>query len=383
MRPRLTGVYIHLPYCDVKCAYCDFFSIARRHVDEDFWLRYRDRLLEDLREQFALLEADTPKPVLASVFFGGGTPSRAPAFVIEAVLNAIRRSFGSQTNAVEVSAEANPESLNDELTHAWLAAGVNRLSIGMQSRDAAVLKYLGRLYNEKAYATVLRRVRNLGFANINVDFITGVPGQSVRSTLQDLEFAVENGVTHISLYQLTIEPATLLKQRIESGMLQPPSDIRQVRQMDAAIQFLAQQGFARYEISNFARPGKTCRHNRLYWTGRPYLGLGVAAHMFTGKRRFFHERSLENYLRGQPPRHDSGAALRDDLINALRLKQRLPLTRILGCFAPALHARVLGEIQSAGEKGWLQKNKLWIALTDKGLKHTDSLLASLWQIAPD
>lgn len=377
---RLTGVYIHLPFCDVKCAYCDFFSIAERHVDTAFWEKYAERLIADLQSQLVLLKTDTAKPVLASIFFGGGTPSRAPAFVAGRLVQAIKAGFEQQLDSLEITAEANPESLSDALLCAWFAAGVNRISVGMQSLDEKVLKYLGRLYNRQAYAQVLRRVGTAGFTNFNADFITGVPGQTVRSTLADLEFALANGVTHLSLYQLTIEPGTLLKQRIAAGRLVRPSENRQVRQMDAAVEYLAKRGFDRYEISNFSRPGQSCRHNRIYWTGRPYLGLGVAAHMYTGSRRFFHGRSLDAYMQGGLPVQDETVSLRDNLINLLRLRQRVPVGKMLCAFEAPLHLAVAHELAEANRLGWLEQHGGWVKMTNTGLMHTDSLLARLWNL---
>jgi oxygen-independent coproporphyrinogen-3 oxidase len=377
---RLTGVYIHLPFCDVKCAYCDFFSIAERHVDAAFWEKYTDRLITDLQSQLVLLQTDTEKPVLASIFFGGGTPSRAPAFVVARLVQAVKSAFAQKLGSLEITAEANPESLSDALLAAWFAAGVNRVSVGMQSLDEKVLKYLGRLYNPQAYAQVLGRVSAAGFTNFSADFITGVPGQTVRSTLADLDFALANGVTHLSLYQLTVEPGTLLRQRIAAGRLVRPSENRQVRQMDAAVEYLERRAFERYEISNFAKAGKSCRHNRIYWTGRPYLGLGVAAHMYTGNRRFFHVRSLDAYMQGGLPTQDETVSQRDNLINLLRLRQRVPVGKILRAFERPLQPAVTRELAEADRLGWLTQGRGWIKMTHSGLKHTDSLLARLWNL---
>jgi oxygen-independent coproporphyrinogen III oxidase len=378
---RLCGVYVHLPFCDVKCAYCDFYSLANRHVDEAFWWRYLDRLLEDLNRQFAYLKEDTAAPVLASIFFGGGTPSKAPGFVVEGVIRAVTELFPLRRPVVEISAEANPESLTEELLGIWREAGVNRISVGMQSLDEPVLKYLGRLYNPVAYNKVLKRVRAAGFENFNADFITGVPGQSVRSTIADLDFALGEGVTHLSLYQLTVETGTLLKQRIESKALVRPSDTQQVRQMEAAIQHLEKQDFTRYEISNFSRRKQSCLHNLIYWTGRPYLGLGVSAHAFTGRRRLFHARSLEKYLAGSGTEEDTAASARDQLINLLRLKRPFHLNRILAAFEGNKQRHAVQEIfGNALEKGWFSRKSQTYAPTHLGLKFTDSLLAELWRL---
>lgn len=372
---------MHLPFCDVKCAYCDFFSIAARHVDDAYWRTYCDRLTRDIETQLKLLQQDTAQPVLASIFFGGGTPSRAPVFLIQQVIGRVMQAFERRLGSVEVTAEANPESLTDEILHGWLGAGVNRISVGMQSLDESVLKYLGRLYNPHAYASVLRRAVAAGFSNISVDFITGVPGQTVRSTISDLAFAIAANVTHLSLYQLTVEPGTLLKQRIVSGKLSRPSDSRQMWQMGAAIKYLENCGYARYEISNFAKYGHRCLHNRIYWTGRPYLGLGVAAHMYTGRRRFFHPRSIDTYLaRDNGPSEDQTIGRRDNLINMLRLKQNIPIGRILRLFEHAVQPAVITEINAAAQQGWLIRTGRCISMTHAGLQQGDSLLARMWNL---
>jgi oxygen-independent coproporphyrinogen-3 oxidase len=380
-RPRLTGVYVHLPFCDVKCAYCDFYSLANRHVDEAFWKRYLDRLLEDLNSQYDRLVEDTPRPVLASVFFGGGTPSRAPGFIFESVIAAVVKIFPERLTKIEITAEGNPESLTEAVLQSWHGAGVNRVSVGLQSLDEPVLKYLGRLYSPEAYRKVLGRVRAAGFENFNADFITGVPGQSVGSTLRDVDFALAEGASHASVYQLTIEPGTLLKQRIETKMVSRPSDDEQVKQMDAAVSHLEERGLHRYEISNFARAGKTCLHNLIYWTGRPYMGLGVAAHGFTGRRRFFHARSLEKYLAGEGLTQDPDVSSRDQLMNFLRLKQPFHKSRVLSLFT-ASDARTKAEqiLHAAVEKHWLLARGASFTLTHMGLKYTDSLIADLWNI---
>lgn len=379
--PRLTGVYVHLPYCDVKCAYCDFYSLAARHVDDNFWRGYTRRLIEDLRQQYELLSADTQNPVLASVFFGGGTPSKAPAYVFAEILAAIDAVFAEKLAAIEITAEANPESLTAGVAQSWKSLGINRVSVGMQSLDEATLRYLGRLYRPQAYERVLQLVADAGITNINADFITGVPGQSVTSTLKDLDFAVSAGVTHLSLYQLTVEPGTLLKQRIARGALPNTDDAQQLAQMQAAIAFLAAEGFHRYEISNFSRSGYGCLHNLIYWTNRPYIGLGVAAHMYTGRRRFFHPRSIDKYLAsGMAPLHDAAAERRDALINLLRLTKKFHRAAVTRLFTPEQQSSLQAELDRATKAGWLKQQGPLLQLTDAGLSYSDSLIAALWNL---
>lgn len=379
--PRLAGVYVHLPFCDVKCAYCDFYSVAARHVDVAFWPRYLEKLKTDLDWQFTQLTEDAPGAVLASIFFGGGTPSKAPAFVFDEIIAHARLRFSRIVPQLEITAEANPESLTPQVAGAWAKAGINRVSVGLQSRDAAVLKYLGRLYNAGAYANVLRILRGAGIHNINADFITGVPGQTLKSTLADLEFALAEQVTHLSLYQLTIEPGTLLKARIESGRLPAPIDGRQLRQMQVASGLLVRAGLERYEISNFAQPGFRCRHNQIYWTNRPYLGIGVAAHAFTGRRRFANPRSLDRYtLPESRPETDTAVKPRDALINILRLLQPIAMSRFLHFFEKALHTKAVAVLSQAEAKGWISLRKNTFRLTAKGLAFTDTLITDLWNI---
>ena len=379
--PRLAGVYVHLPFCDVKCAYCDFYSVAARHVDAAFWPRYTEKLKSDLNHQFRLLREDSPGIRLASIFFGGGTPSKAPEFVFREIIEHARSLLDKNTERIEITAEANPESLTVKVANDWAKAGINRVSVGMQSREAAVLKYLGRLYNPQAYNGVLRIVRDAGITNINTDFITGVPGQTLRSTLADLDFAIAEGVSHMSLYQLTIEPGTLLKQRIESGRAERPSDTRQLRQMQIAARHLERAGLMRYEISNFSKPDRACLHNLIYWTNRPYAGIGVAAHAFTGKRRYFNVRSLEKYNHPDNlPEEDIHAQPRDALINLLRLTRQVNIVRVKRLFAANLHSRIDLLLESAAQRGFINLGSKTFRLTSRGLTFTDTLIAEFWNL---
>ncbi len=381
-RPALTGVYIHLPYCDVKCAYCDFYSLAKRHIPDSFWREYSERLVEDLAMQFETLLEDVPRPVLASVFFGGGTPSKAPPYLFEKILQKLQETFSSSLNTIEVSAEANPESLTPEVAKDWKSLGVNRVSVGMQSLDKEVLHYLGRLFNPKAYSEVFSILQDAKFTNINADFITGVPGQSVQSTLDDIEFALKRSVSHLSLYQLTVEDGTLLKSRIRRGLRPSLDDAMQVKQMQRAAEFLRERGFHRYEISNFAKPGTQCRHNLLYWTNRPYLGLGVSAHTFTGTRRFFHARSLDAYLsKATKQTQDTLARPQDAFLNLLRLTKKVHPSRLLAYVPPHEKERVLKEIEDAVAKGYWQREGALLRPTRRGLRFSDALIFALWNAA--
>ncbi|MCX7632571.1 MAG: radical SAM family heme chaperone HemW [Turneriella sp.] len=376
-RPRLFGIYVHLPFCDTKCAYCDFFSQPRRHVPTAFWRRYLNRLLADLSWQRERLLEDTPKAVLASVYFGGGTPSKAPDFVFRELLSEILRLFPQKIPHPEITAEANPESLGEELLSAWRRCGLNRISVGLQSLDANILHYLGRSYHVRAYQTVFQKIRNAGFTNYSADFITGVPGQKPESTQRDISFALSAGAKHISLYQLTVEPGTQLSQQIALGQKLAPDEKAQLTALRQITAWLKKQGLVQYEISNFAQRGYASIHNRIYWTFRPYLGLGVSAHAFTGRRRFYHPRSLENYLASTAPQQDLSANPRDGLIGFIRMLRPFAANQ-LRHFLPAEEVPL--RLERALGAGLLQKcGHNLVRLTRKGVEHNDTLLWQLWQ----
>jgi oxygen-independent coproporphyrinogen-3 oxidase len=266
------SLYIHVPFCVSKCPYCDFNS----HVGlEGLFDSYNRALVDEIRTWGRELRA----PRLDTVFIGGGTPSRVPAAHIAAALDAVRDTFDLSPTA-EVTLEANPQSADAEKMDAWLAAGVNRLSLGFQSLDAASLAFLERAHDAAEAVNVFRRARSAGFSNISCDLIFAIPGLTTPRWGEVLAEVVALGPEHLSAYELTPEIGTRLGADVAAGVTAMPDEDVKLEQYEVASELLAEAGLARYEVSNWARPGRECRHNIAYWSGVPYAAAGAGAHAF-------------------------------------------------------------------------------------------------------
>lgn len=265
---RGRGVYLHMPWCVSKCPYCDFNSHAAKGPIPE--ARYLDALLADLERDSQSWGSET----VTTVFIGGGTPSLMSPNTIERVLSALDAHLTVAPDA-EVTLEANPESLTDKRAAGYACAGVNRFSVGVQSFDNHQLGQLGRAHDASAARQAVRSAQKAGVANINVDLMYALPGQSVAAAEADVQQALELGITHLSHYQLTLEPNTVFHA-------QPPSDIPNedaVAEIETRCrERIEAAGLVRYEVSAFSQPGCECRHNLNYWQFGDYLGLGAGAH---------------------------------------------------------------------------------------------------------
>jgi putative oxygen-independent coproporphyrinogen III oxidase len=270
------GVYVHIPFCDRRCDYCDFATWTDRH---HLMARYAAAVVAEAGR--AELSPAT------SVFFGGGTPSLLPAELLAGILEAVARAPGA-----EVTVECNPDTVTAELMRAYRAAGVNRLSFGVQSMDDAVLAALGRTHDRANVARSVELARAAGFDDLNLDLIYGGVGETVESWRATLAAAIALEPTHVSAYALTVEAGTPLA----ADPARHPDDDDQAVKYLVADELLADAGFASYEISNWARPGRECRHNLLYWSQGVYRGLGCAAHSHQGGRRFWNVRTPDRYI---------------------------------------------------------------------------------------
>lgn len=278
------GVYVHVPFCEQRCDYCDFATWTDRgHLTQ----RYVEACAADLRRRVAGGELASA----STVFFGGGTPSLLTPRQLATVLHEIPLDPGA-----EISVECNPDSLDQAKLDGYAGSGVNRVSIGVQSMRAHVLRALGRTHDPDNVAKAVAMARASDFRRLNVDLIYGTPGESLDDWERTLREAVALEPDHISAYALTVEAGTPLGRMVAEGSRAAPDEDDQADKYELTDEVLQDAGLPWYEISNWARPGQECRHNELYWLGGEYLGIGCAAHGHTGGRRWWNVRTPERYI---------------------------------------------------------------------------------------
>ena len=380
-------LYIHVPFCRQRCKYCAFHALPLgREVDparSSLVQQYIDSLLMELSlwgDRFAGSSVET-------VFFGGGTPSLQPPRIIAVLLERIARVFRLENNA-EITIEANPESLKGTLAPSqYLAAGVNRLSLGLQSLDANMLRILGRVHKVEDSIHAFYAAREAGFVNIGVDLMWGLPSQSVRQWLKNLEEIVHLSPEHISSYGLTLEPGTRLeKECLEGRLILPPERDQNIMFTEGAA-VLEGHGYLHYEISNFSRMGYQCRHNLGYWAGKDYLGLGPSATSTMGERRWTNPSNLKAWME----RIRLGTAGGDEeiltplvrvlemIMLSLRTSQGLSLKRykeMTGHDFLKDHRRM---VQAMYENGLVRIRNGMMRLTASGMLVSNAILSNLFE----
>jgi oxygen-independent coproporphyrinogen-3 oxidase len=278
------GVYVHIPFCATRCDYCDFATWTdRAHLVD----AYVDACVDDLARRAGCGDV---RPA-TSVFFGGGTPSLIPAPGLVRILAAIGRADGA-----EVTVECNPDSVQPDQLEQYVAAGVTRISLGVQSMVPPVLAALGRTHDPANVERAVRMARAAGIRSLNLDLIYGTPGESMDDWRRSLEGALALEPDHVSAYALTVEPATPLGRAVAAGDRRAPDDDDQADKYVVADEAMRAAGLEWYEISNWARPGAECRHNLLYWDQGDYLAVGAAAHGHTAGRRWWNVRTPERYI---------------------------------------------------------------------------------------
>jgi oxygen-independent coproporphyrinogen-3 oxidase len=290
------SLYVHIPYCEAKCPYCDFNSYAAASWPEE---RYAAALANELRAYAAApaFEGAT----VSTVFFGGGTPSLFQPATIAGILDAVAASYRIASDA-EITLEANPGTVERARLGGFRSAGINRLSFGIQSFQSDLLVTLGRIHTVDDSRAAIAAARAAGFDNLNLDLIFAVPGQSRSACAADVAEVLTYAPEHISAYNLTYEPSTPFHTRRARGELTPLDEDDELWMYQHVRSALAAGGYGQYEISNFARPGRAARHNQCYWRSGAYLGIGAGAHSFADRpgwgRRWSNERLPERYIAG-------------------------------------------------------------------------------------
>ena len=397
-------LYIHIPFCVRKCRYCDFLSFASDACVREKYVDQLIREIESIPEEDAGQCPENAAPRLnltgrtvETIFIGGGTPSLLPPSAIERILAAVRQVFRVEPDA-EITMEANPGTLTPDSAAGYRNAGVNRLSLGLQSASEEELRLLGRIHTREQFLQSFRAARDAGFDNINVDLMSALPGQSEESWQETLRFVCDLEPEHISAYSLIIEQGTPFWEQYGPGMggcrrenvLPLPDEDTENRIYHLTRDFLGEMGYQRYEISNYAKPGKECRHNIGYWTEVSYLGLGLGASSYMDGCRFSNEKDLRRYL-ALDLEHDCGEGLRElagpveQLSREARMEEfmflglrmtrgvsEMDFVRLFGVKMETVYGAVIERLMA---NGLLKKEGVWLSLTEWGMDVSNFVLS--------
>ncbi|MBI3927470.1 MAG: radical SAM family heme chaperone HemW [Armatimonadetes bacterium] len=373
------ALYLHFPYCISRCTYCDFNA----HVAPETTGESRAYIVALLRD----IDALEGEYRLRSVFLGGGTPSLNSADWLVEVLDRCRRVFEIPPEA-EITIEANPGTVDEAGLAKLRAGGVNRISFGVQSFDADILRVLNRVHTPREAALAAAAARTAGFDNLSLDLIYGLPGQNLAGWEETLTRALELEPEHLSIYQLVVEPGTHLERQVDRGEVELPVEDETLAMDRRTVELLPRAGFRRYEISNWSQPGRECLHNQIYWRDEPYLGLGCGAVSYIGGWRFRRIRHPVPYARalaeGRSPlveaeRLGSERALKDGLMLALRTRDGLDLDRVARRYQA--DPRHLQEFLESLPDGWVHPINGRASLTGEGLDFWNEIYLRLMDTA--
>lgn len=282
------ALYIHIPFCEKKCYYCDFSSYSgKKHLIGDY--------IEALKKEIILYKPTLENYKISTIFFGGGTPSILEGNEIASIMDIINKNYSIKDDA-EVSMEANPGTLTYSKLKTYYENGVNRLSIGLQACQNNLLKTLGRIHSFEDYVKNLEEARKAGFSNINTDLMFALPGQKEKDWEESLERIVSLDIPHISAYSLIVEEETPFYNWVENKKILLPDEEIELKMYHDTIKYLEEKGYTHYEISNFAKPGFQCKHNLIYWQNKPYIGVGSGAHSYFNEKRFNNVKGIEEYI---------------------------------------------------------------------------------------
>lgn len=371
------GLYIHIPFCVSKCAYCAFSSLAGGG-------RLIAPYIEALHQEVDRIAHRGAGRSVQSVYFGGGTPSLLAPTVLAGVLEHCRAAFSIASDA-EITLEANPETVTEDRVRAYLDAGVNRVSMGVQSLQDQALIELGRPHTAGRAIAAAHAVRRAGCRNINLDLLYGLPGQTLDEWRHTLARTLDLDPDHLSAYALTPEPGTEIGGAVASGAVAlPEADV--IQQQEAILYNAVERaGFSRYEISNYAKPGRACRHNMLYWRCDDWIGIGASAHSHIAGRRWWNRFDPADYIQaglGHSTIADTETLTPDQQVNetlafGLRLVEGVSTRRINQRFGRAAWTAKAREITKLVAQGLVEQDDQAIRLTPRGREHADSVAVSL------
>lgn len=372
----MAGIYLHIPFCKSWCSYCDFYSITDNSEAEP--------LVQAIIKEASLRHAYLEGEVVETVYFGGGTPSLLAPAVIRQIISALNGSFVISVDA-EITMEINPDDVAPGLFKDLAEAGVNRISLGIQSWNNKRLKFLGRRHTAEQSEVALSMAFDEGFRDVSVDLIYGIPGMTTADLRQDLEKTCSFPVTHISAYHLTIEQGTRLGKMKNEGRLVESDEETSSAMFSLLSAFCREREFIHYEISNFAKEGFISRHNSAYWKQIPYLGLGPSAHSFNRVSRQWNVSDVKKYIRsvntGEPSFEreelDRLTTFNEYVMTSLRTMWGIDLGHIEANYDKELHDYLVNLSEKYIRYGLMRREKNTLALTDQGKMISDNIIAEL------
>ena len=332
----MAGIYIHVPFCESRCAYCDFYSTTL--------LRHRGAYVDTVCRELQLRLPELQGAPIETIYLGGGTPSTLTIEELNSILTPLQDS-----QFIEATIEANPDDLTEEYVQGLRTLPFNRVSIGIQSFHDRTLKLVGRRHTAQEAIEAVHRCQRMGLTNISIDLMYGLPGETLEDWTYSLEQAIALGVPHISAYHLTYEEGTRMWRMKEQGIVSPIDEEQSISAFELLREKLLAAGYEHYEISNFALPGYHSRHNSSYWKGIPYIGVGPGAHSYDGSNRRWNLSSLTDYI-ATPPGEDVPHEVEhlsteerydERIITELRTARGIDLTSLLADFGERYHAHCL------------------------------------------
>ncbi|MBR2052283.1 MAG: radical SAM family heme chaperone HemW [Bacteroidales bacterium] len=381
----MAGIYIHVPFCKSKCAYCNFFSLA----SEKKVIDYVDALKREIIARKDYLHDEK----VETIYFGGGTPSLLPIKCVEEILVILHKNFNISSSP-EITLEINPDTVEKNQLFQLKKMGVNRMSVGIQSFHDDDLKYLGRRYDSKHALQIIDDLKNVGFEKLTLDLIYGIPTLTEEKWNKNLDIFFDTEISHLSAYALTVEPKTILGQKIEKEILQNVDEETIIRHYEILIERTKENAFEHYEISNFAKEGCRSQHNSIYWNDIKYLGLGPSAHSYDGSSRQWNVANLTQYIDADfdadyDTDTDSGLYFekeiltKDDKFNeyvmtSLRTSWGCNVKKITTDYGISYANHFLKNIKKYLDSGVMINRDDNFILTDKGMLFADGIAAELF-----
>ena len=360
------GLYIHIPFCRSKCPYCDFFSMRGNETEYNEYV-------ELMKSKIKIWGKKTDKKV-DTVYFGGGTPSALGTERVCDLLDCVMNNFDIADNS-EITLEVNPSSAKFFDFAAVKRHGVNRVSLGLQSADDNELKLLGRIHSLDDVKNTLSLIKSSGIENISLDLMLGIPEQTRESLRKSIDFCAESEVTHISSYILKIEEGTIFDKRRDNYKF--PDEDATADLYLFAVEYLSEKGFKQYEISNFSKSGYESRHNLKYWNLDDYLGIGPAAHSCVDKKRFYYNRSIEDFKNDVIIDDGTGATGEEYILLQLRLAKGLEFDKYKEAYGESLSTDFFEKIDKYCKMGLMKLDEGSVSFTPRGFLVSNSIIADL------